>query len=196
MKTDRTGSRAGARPHPDESPNPSTYPALEGVVREVARLFHCLRSVAEAVHQQGQLSGARREVLRNLEREGAQTVPQMARARSYSRQHAQMLVNALLKEGYVELQANPAHRRSPLVQVTAAGRARLAEMVRREQRLWGSVTTGLSPRQLATAERTLRALRETFEGEAWQGAVVRGLGARRRARAPRPPKKPSKGDAS
>lgn len=194
MTAKRRTTHAGSRPTPTAAPYPTAFPALEGVVREITILFHRLRAVAEEVHHDGQLSGGRREVLRDLDRDGALTVPQLARSRSFSRQHAQVLVNSLQREGLVELRPNPAHRRSPLVRVTETGRARLAEMVRREQRLWAAVAPALSPQQLAATETTLRTLRELFEGEAWQGALE-GDGASRvggdapRPRPPRPRRK-------
>lgn len=61
-------------------------------------------------------------VLRSLVKEGAQTVPEIARARPVSRQHCQTIVNGLYEQGFVEFLDNPRHKRSVLVGVTKKGR--------------------------------------------------------------------------
>lgn len=67
-------------------------------------------------------------VLRTLVKEGAQTVPEMARSRPVSRQHCQTIVNTLEAQGYVEFVDNPKHKKSKLVQPTKKGRARFQSM--------------------------------------------------------------------
>jgi DNA-binding MarR family transcriptional regulator len=69
-------------------------------------------------------------VLRSLALEGAQTVPEIARARPISRQHCQTIVNGLTAQGFVELIANPRHKRSRLVRITKRGRAHLDSLTR------------------------------------------------------------------
>lgn len=151
-----------------------SFPAFEELVREVTILFHRLRGAAEEVHQQGQLSGGRRELMREIDREGPLSVPQIARARSFSRQHAQVLVNSLLEEGYVELLPNPAHRKSHLVALTATGKRSADTMLRREEDLWAAIGSGLSERKLRDAIGTVREIREMFEGGEWKALVARG----------------------
>ena len=96
--------------------------ALESVFAETVALFHRLRAVAEQVHGQGETSAGRRGILKSLDRLGSQTAPQMARARHVSRQHIQILVNQLAKEGLVDFIDNPAHKRSSLVHLTRKGK--------------------------------------------------------------------------
>jgi DNA-binding MarR family transcriptional regulator len=67
-------------------------------------------------------------VLRTLVKEGAQTVPEMARTRPVSRQHCQTICNALEKQGLVEFVDNPKHKRSKLVRATKKGRDRFQSM--------------------------------------------------------------------
>lgn len=64
-------------------------------------------------------------VLRTLALDGPQTVPDIARARPVSRQHCQTIVNGLKAQGFVELVANPRHKRSHLVRITRRGRTHL-----------------------------------------------------------------------
>src|SRR5436190_234471 len=93
--------------------------SLGALIDETVALFHRLRAAAAAIHGEGELSAARRGVLRSLARAGAQTVPQIAAARPVSRQHIQTVVDALVADRLVETTDNPAHRRSVLVRLTA-----------------------------------------------------------------------------
>ena len=135
--------------------------------REVRGLFHQLRATAEAIHEErGGLPVAQRAVLESLHRGGPATVPALARARPVSRQHIQVLVNALLEEGLVETLENPGHRRSPLVALTAAGRKRFEEMRARERRALAKPGLPVSDAEMRAAARVLRALREHL-ARAW-----------------------------
>ncbi len=141
--------------------------AFDELIDETVRLYRRLNQVAEQVHNQGEMSGGLRGMLRCLKREGPQTVPQLARARDVSRQHIQMLVNRLEEEGYVVLVENPAHKRSPIVELTDRGRSTIEAMDRREERLLSGAETGVTDREMATAAETLRTIRQFFESEAW-----------------------------
>ena len=146
--------------------------ALSGLFDDTVALFHRLTAVAEEVHGQGGLSAARRGVLRSLDRLGPQTVPQMARARPVSRQLIQTLVNDLRHEGYVELTANPAHRRSSLVRLTRRGKTLVDAIGRRELRLLKKLAIPVSERELAGASSVLRTVREALESVRWKGLVA------------------------
>lgn len=134
--------------------------ALDQVVDETRLLFHRLRKTAEAIHRQGEFTAGRRGILRSLHLLGPQTVPQLARARPVSRQHIQMLVNPLLREGYLERVENPAHKRSKLVRLTAEGRAMAEEMHRREAAFFEAIAAELSVDELEAAAKALKHLRE------------------------------------
>ncbi len=141
---------------------------LDALINETALLFHRLKIVAEQVHHQGEMSGGLRSILRSLDRIGAQTVPQMARSRSVSRQHVQMLVNNLIEEGFVELVRNPAHKRSALARLTKQGKKVVDEMNRREAGLMSKTDLAISDRKLDEAAETLRIVRALFESEQWK----------------------------
>ncbi|MFN2385712.1 MAG: MarR family winged helix-turn-helix transcriptional regulator [Thermoanaerobaculia bacterium] len=160
---------------------PAAGEAAEALFRETIALFYRLAAAAEQVHPQGALSGARRGVLRGLARHGAQTVPQMARARPVSRQHVQLLVNALAAEGFVVFEDNPAHRRSRLVRLTSRGRRLVEAMNRREASLLAKLPLGALGRDIERAANVLRKIREAFESEHWH-RLVRAGATRRPAR--------------
>ena len=146
---------------------------LRGVVDETVALFYRLRWLTDRIYAGDGLSNARRGILRGLVQFGPQTVPQLARARSVSRQHIQLLVDALARRSLVELVANPAHRRSKLVRPTHAGAAHVREMDETNRRVVSSVAAGLSVRELAITARTLRAVRLAFESERrWRRALA------------------------
>ncbi|UCC71170.1 MAG: MarR family transcriptional regulator [Gemmatimonadota bacterium] len=167
--TDTASAQASSRAPVDvEAPT-----ALGGLFRETATLFFRLRVVAEEIHGQGELSAARRSFLRDLDRHGPQTVPQMARSRPVSRQNFQKLANALAEEGHVEFFDNPAHKRSRLVRLTPQGRALVDAMERREAKLLSRFPIDIPEGDMQAAAAVLRALREQFESQEWQQLLER-----------------------
>lgn len=142
-------------------PNQDT--AMLALFDETVALFHRLRATAEDVHGQGDASACRRGVLKSLDRHGPQTVPQMARARLVSRQHIQVVVNALSGEGLVEFVENPAHRRSSLVRVTGKGKELAQAMNRREETVLKDLAVPCGTDDLRSAAAVLRAVRQALE---------------------------------
>ena len=59
---------------------------------------------------------------------GQLTVPQVARRLGVSRQNIQRIADELRREKLLQLIDNPDHKTSPLLQLTAAGRDRLAQI--------------------------------------------------------------------
>src|SRR5205823_5328134 len=72
------------------------------------------------------------------------TVPRIARQRSTSRQNIQILVDRLEADGRVELQRNPAHKRSALVCLTTQGTAWLSSHENLEKNLLRQIGLGIS----------------------------------------------------
>ena len=142
--------------------------AFNQLINENSLLFFRMKVVAQEVHQQGEMSGGKRSLLRLLSEAEAQTVPQISRARNVTRQHTQTLINELAEEGLVEFFDNPGHKRSPFVQLTAAGQRAVAAMERREARLHKQMTMHVPENELRAAARTLRKVRAEFENEQWR----------------------------
>lgn len=177
-KPKKKGSRQSSQPTSAKRPRQQpTKPATSGdtpfniLINENGLLFNRLKLVAEQVHHQGEMSGGRRAILRMLDEIGAQTVPQISRARAVSRQHVQALINELAEEGYLEFAENPAHKRSPFVQLTQQGKQAVDAMNRREQKLHMKMHTEVPDAELLAAARTLRAIRAMFESEQWRRLV-------------------------
>ena len=131
---------------------------MEELLNEVRLVWHLLIQVAGQLHAGEPMTLGMRSVLEQLALEGPATVPAIARARYVTRQHLQVLVNGLLRLRLVELLDNPAHRRSPLVGLTPAGRRALQRMLAKERRLLAG-DFGLSGAALQNATETLRTVR-------------------------------------
>jgi len=137
---------------------------------EVARLFEesvllYLRLTAWAArfYGKGQLSGPRRTVLVSLANSGPETVAQMARRRSQSRQRFQPLVDALMADGLLQAIPNPAHKQSPLIVLTSRGR-KMVDRIHRIEGMWRSRLKLTQPaRQIAQSVEVVRAVRLELE---------------------------------
>lgn len=134
--------------------------ALQHVYDENESLYHQSSSFIEAVYGHGAVSMGRRGVLLALYRDGPQTVPQMARQKSVSRQYIQTLVNRLVEEGYVELIDNAGHKRSHLIQLTEEGKEYMLRMRKREAEIVKNMVITIPVEKLQATVETLRAIRE------------------------------------
>jgi len=140
---------------------------------EIGALSHRLRSLATDLHGHGAQSAGRRGILRSLDRLGPQTVPQLARARPVSRQRIQVIVDALLKERLIAAEANPAHRRSSLLRLTAKGQDQLESMQKREYSLLASAPVPLSANEIDNAASILESVRIFLESKEWKSHVAK-----------------------
>jgi DNA-binding MarR family transcriptional regulator len=143
------------------------------VIDECIVLADRLVWLAEHIHGDEGRGAVRRGILRGVVRFGPQTVPEMAKARTVTRQNVQPVVDALVAEGLLTRLANPAHRRSPRYAPTDAARALVAQMDRNDARVLAAVGRGLRPSDVALTAAILRALRERFEIR-WRVALGSG----------------------
>jgi DNA-binding MarR family transcriptional regulator len=103
-------------------------------------------------------------VLAAVERE-PMTVAQIARAWSLARQSVQRVADLLERDGLVSYEANPAHRRASLLQLTPEGRTALRR-IQAAQREWADHAgreIGLD--DLTTANRILARVLEALSRE-------------------------------
>jgi len=132
------------------------------------RLFQRLGTEFQPLPGDAAPSGAQRAVLEFLDRGGTQTVPEIARQRSVTRQHIQVSVNALLTAGWVEDRPNPAHRRSPLIAITASGRERLRAAQVIEAQIAAAIGEHFDSAELVATARVLGDLEQFFDTPAWR----------------------------
>lgn len=149
-------------PHAGRVSSPKTI-AFLGVSSLVRRLFQQLRSAAEQAYRyEPGFTLAHRSILESLslggQGAGQTTVPALARARLVARQHVQVLVNELLEWELVETAVNPAHKRSPLLRLTAAGKKRFESIRRAEDAFLERLDLPLSEREMLRVGRGLEAL--------------------------------------
>ena len=152
--------------------DPPREVAIMEVVNGVRSLFHEMAAVAQEMHGGSLLAGGRRGVLLNLLEDGDQTVPELARRRPVSRQHIQVLVNDLLRDGLVVRKPNPAHKRSKLVSLTPKGRRTTSAMLGREKELLRALGLDAQPRELLRAAKLLAELRTAFRDPAWRARLT------------------------
>jgi DNA-binding MarR family transcriptional regulator len=118
-----------------------------------------------------------RAVMEVIDAESPLTVPQIASRLSLARQNVQRHVDELARLGHVHAGPNPAHRRSALIQLTAAGRHAFHTLHESELREIADLAPGCSDHDLQTAARVLAALDRDIAERA--SAVVDEVGLER-----------------
>ena len=136
---------------------------VEVLADEVRLHYHALVRLAGALHRGLRVTAPMRAVLEFLQARGPTPVPRIARSRGVSRQHIQTIVNELLHEGLVELRDNPAHRRSCLVALTAAGHATIAGIRDTERIVLSDAFSDIDADAVRAATQTLRAVRRRID---------------------------------
>jgi DNA-binding MarR family transcriptional regulator len=105
--------------------------------------------------------------------EQALTVPQIARRMGLTRQSVQASVNRLRADGLLDAEPNPDHGRSPLITLTASGRATYAALDRRQIRWINELAEDIAVADLVTAFRVLTRLTERLEATPRRGRKER-----------------------
>lgn len=156
----------------------NTSSKLLSLINETRSLFHRLKSAGDELHSAAGINSSLRGVMESLSKDGPQSVPQIARNKSVSRQHIQLIVNQLLTQGLIEPQINPAHRRSDLFALTVPGRELFATVEAHELTLLANAEHGLSDSDLSHAVATLQKLNVYFQSEDWATLLkTRGIQA-------------------
>ncbi len=132
---------------------------IDTLSSEVRLLFHAMARLSDLAHAEQNVSAPMRAVLEYLHTQGSATVPRIADARGVSRQHIQTIVNDLTEAGLVIQVDNPAHRRSRLIMVSAAGAQAIEAIADTEAKLLASLEASVPSADVASAERTLRTIR-------------------------------------
>lgn len=138
--------------------------ALFELGMEVIHTYFRLRIAGEEIGATPPAGAGSFGLLRSLRKDGPQTVPQLARARDVSRQNIQILANVLAKQGLAEFIENPAHKRSRLLRITAAGEKHLALVTKRIEEAYESIAPGMDPNEIRAAISILSELRRRISG--------------------------------
>jgi DNA-binding MarR family transcriptional regulator len=102
--------------------------AIAELMLEVAQCFFRIRALGQKRGLITSWGGGAFGFMRSLALLGPLTVPEIAEMRPTSRQRMQRLADELAADGLVTFVANPRHRRSKLVRLTAKGEARYREL--------------------------------------------------------------------
>lgn len=132
---------------------------LYRLIVEIRGAFNELKALSDAMIADLDVTAAMRAVLEHLDREGAATVPQIAKAKSVTRQHIQVLADALVERGLAAYVDNPAHQRSKLLAPTPRGTALFAEIGRREAQAIARLGREIPETDLEPAADVVRRLR-------------------------------------
>jgi len=130
-----TSSSTAAVPS-DEGLRTPEGEALSNLILTIFKVSGRLNRAGDALSRDLNLTSARWQVL-GATATTPRTVAQIARHYELTRQGVLWVVQAMVKDGLVELIHNPDHRRAKLVRHTAAGRA-LYDEISRRQRRWVS----------------------------------------------------------
>jgi len=136
------------------------YPS-QRILDEALSLARLYQSRREEVARFEKQSRARWEVLMAIG--SGRTVPQIARRMGMARQSVQRIADLLAEARLVRFEANPDHRRSPILRPTEEG-SRLRERLERQLRGWEQTVEELvEAEDLETALMVLRAIRSGLE---------------------------------
>ena len=137
---------------------------LYAVILDLRLCFNLLRTRADEMHKDLGVNASMRAVMESLAGEDEKTVPEIARGKSVSCQHIQVIANRLTKAGLIKARDNPDDRRTFLISLTKRGQAVFDEVRKREAvelRRWSE---GFSNEELKVTLSTLRKLSNILKG--------------------------------
>ena len=110
------------------------------------------------------LTSARWQILGAIvQADRPQPVAWLARDLGANRQNVQRIVNDLMKDGLVNFEPNPHHKRAQLVVLTAKGRKTYEDALALYNPLVEALAEGLAPADIEAAQRVLSTLRSRLE---------------------------------
>ena len=139
--------------------------AAETVPLLVADVFHLAGLFRRQGEEIARLAGRTQAEWQTLSAisDGPRTVPQIARRLGLTRQSVQRTTDHLEAESLVRFVANPDHKKSTLVELTAAGRNALGTINAAAGAFHREVATRVGARALVQTELLLRTLCDTLD---------------------------------
>lgn len=135
--------------------------ALNNLILEIFRVNGRLTRAGDALSRDLGLTSARWQVL-GATHATPRTVAQIARHYELTRQGVLWVVQAMARDGLVELVRNPEHRRAKLVRHTAEGNALYREISRRQRRWVSDLAISFNVAELQEAEALLTRVSALF----------------------------------
>jgi DNA-binding MarR family transcriptional regulator len=138
--------------------------ALTGVILDLFRLNSLLVTAGDRLVARLGLTSARWQVLGAVAAtERPEPVAWLARNMGANRQNVQRIINDLHKQGFVEFEANPHHRRAQLVVLTDRGKRTFGDAMRLQAPWINRVSEGLMLKDIQTFQSVIIALRQKLE---------------------------------
>lgn len=141
-----------------------TGTALSDTIFDLLRLNSRLLSAGDRLVAGLGLTSARWQILGTMvAAERAQPVAWIARDMGANRQNVQRIVNDLERDGLVEFQPNPHHRRAQLVVLTDKGSRAYDDAMRLQTPWVNELSEGLQPEDIEATRRVVSTLRLKLE---------------------------------
>ncbi len=131
---------------------------MVALTQAVRGVFNRLKALGDDLHGDLDITTAMRAVMETLSDAGPMTVPQIAKLKGVTRQHIQLLADALVEGGFASVKENPAHRRSSLIALTDKGRRAFGKMRAREAPLIEELSAEFEAQELERATAVLTRL--------------------------------------
>ncbi|MEM7226639.1 MAG: MarR family winged helix-turn-helix transcriptional regulator [Pseudomonadota bacterium] len=140
--------------------------ALTNLMLDLFRLNSLILTAGDRLVEPLGLTSARWQILGAIvAAEHPQPVAWLARDLGANRQNVQRIVNDLRREGLVNLEPNPHHRRAQLVVLTEKGRDAYSAAMGLQAPWVNQLSKGMKAQDLEVMHRTITALRERLEGD-------------------------------
>ncbi len=143
--------------------------AVTALILDVFRLNGRLQRAGDRLVSELGLTSARWQILGAIAyADRPESVAWHARAMGVHRQGVQRIVNELNREGVVEFQPNPHHKRAHLVVLTQRGRKLYQAAIARQIPWVNELSEGLSSEDIATAQNVIGRLTARLEESSTQ----------------------------
>ena len=146
----------------------SSSSSLYQVIWQTRRLFQRLRASSEDLLVGTGINASERALLEFLYGQQPQTVPQIAREKSVSRQHIQSVANELLSLKLIDSLSNPDHKRSRNLKLTAKGQALFESIRNKETAVLSLMEKRFRQEEIVTTIETLKSIDDYLASEDWK----------------------------
>jgi DNA-binding MarR family transcriptional regulator len=146
----------------------SSSSSLYQVIWQTRRLFQRLRASSEDLLVGTGINASERALLEFLYGQQPQTVPQIAREKSVSRQHIQTVANELLSLKLIDSLSNPDHKRSRFLKLTAKGQALFESIRNKETAVLELMKKRFRQEEIVTTIETLKSIDDYLASGDWK----------------------------
>ena len=141
-----------SRRHPPEGD------AMFELISSLMATFFKLRAAGKQVSEEAGWGSGTWSLMRTIQIEGPQTVPQLAKRRPVARQRMQKIADDLVGEGLAQFIPNPRHKRSMLLDLTAKGHNHVRRTTEQIRDMADVLATGMDPRAIDTSQQIVTEL--------------------------------------